>query len=89
MRDDTAEQAPAVPYPTHGVDPRVAAAAAIQAGRGVYVLLAGSGLSTAAGIKTGWQVVQDLIRRVAVAEGVDPGGTGRAIGGLVDTPHAD
>ena len=62
---------PSVPRPTQDVEPRVALATSIQAGRGVYAILAGSGLSTAAGIKTGWQVVQDLIRRVAVAEGVD------------------
>jgi len=29
-------------------------------------------MSSAAGIPTGWQVVQDLIRKVALAEGVDP-----------------
>jgi hypothetical protein len=29
-------------------------------------------MSSAAAIPTGWQVVQDLIRKVALAEGVDP-----------------
>src|SRR6266542_3044910 len=71
-----AERVPSVPIPTKGVEPRVALATAIQAGHGVYAILAGSGLSTASGIKTGWQVVQDLIRRVAVAEGVDPNALG-------------
>ena len=52
---------PSVPRPTQDVESRVALATAIQAGRGVYAILAGSGLSTAAGTKTGWQVVQDLI----------------------------
>jgi hypothetical protein len=35
---------------------------------GVYALLLGSGLSTAAGIPTGWSIVLDLIRRVAAAK---------------------
>ena len=38
----------------------------------IYVVLAGSEVSSAAGIKTGWQVVEDLVRRIAIAEGVDP-----------------
>jgi hypothetical protein len=57
--------------PTLGVDPRVALATAIHASPGVYAVLVGSGMSRAAGISTGWQVVQDLIRNAAVAEGVD------------------
>lgn len=65
-------RSPSVPVPTDGVDPRVALATAVQAGPGVYAVLAGSGVSTGAGIKTGWQVVQDLIRKIAVAEGVKP-----------------
>lgn len=43
----------------------------MEAGRGVYVVLLRSGISTGAGIRTGWGVTQDLIRRVAAAEGVD------------------
>lgn len=38
---------------------------ALHSGRGVYAVLIGSGLSTAAGIPTGYQVVLDLIRRIA------------------------
>jgi hypothetical protein len=34
-------------------------------------VLVGSGLSSAAGVPTGWQVVQDLVRKIARAEGVD------------------
>jgi hypothetical protein len=45
---------------------------------GVYAVLVGSGMSSAAGIPTGWQVVQDLVRRIAVAEGVDPDEFGEA-----------
>ena len=44
----------------------------MHAAPGVYAVLVGSGMSSAAGIPTGWQVVQDLIRKVALAEGVDP-----------------
>src|SRR5262245_34663026 len=61
---------PAVPSPTIGVDGRVAIATAIHASPGVYAVLVGSGMSSAAGIPTGWQVVQDLIRKIAVVEGV-------------------
>lgn len=35
---------------------------------GVYALLIGSGVSTAAGIPTGWEIVQDLISKIAVME---------------------
>lgn len=56
--------------PTAGVDPRVALAASLHASPGVYAVLVGSGLSSAAGIRTGWQVTQDLVRKVALAEGV-------------------
>ena len=38
--------------------------------RGVYAVLAGSGLSRAAGIPTGWEITLDLIRRVARGQGV-------------------
>ena len=39
---------------------------------GRLALLVGSGVSSSAGIPTGWQVVNDLATRLAVAEGVDP-----------------
>lgn len=72
MTDKTSRAPVSVPSPTTGVDPRVALATAIHAAPGVYAVLVGSGMSSAAGVPTGWQVVQDLIRRVAKAEGVDP-----------------
>lgn len=56
--------------PTAGVDPRVALATSLHASPGVYALLVGSGLSSAAGIRTGWQVTKDIVRRIACAEGV-------------------
>lgn len=64
--------APVVELPTDGVDSRVALATALHAAPGVYAVLVGSGMSSAAGVPTGWQVVQDLIRKVALAEGADP-----------------
>ncbi len=66
------DTAPVVELPTEGVNGRVALATALHAAPGVYAVLVGSGMSSAAGVPTGWQVVQDLIRKVALAEGVDP-----------------
>ena len=40
-------------------------ALAVHAGRGVYALLLGSGVSRAAKIPTGWEITLDLIRRLA------------------------
>jgi len=53
--------------PTRGLDPMVALATGVHACPGVYAVLLGSGVSTAAGIPTGWQVVVDLVRRAAAA----------------------
>jgi len=66
--------------PTAGIDGRVALATSMHAAPGVYAVLVGSGMSSAAGVPTGWQVVQDLIRKVGIAEGVDPSDIG-------DTPE--
>lgn len=66
------EPMPVVEFPTDGVDARAVLATALHAAPGVYAVLVGSGMSSAAGIPTGWQVVQDLIRKVALAEGSDP-----------------
>lgn len=43
----------------------------VQSNKGVYALLLGSGVSFAAGIPTGWEVVLDLIRKLAVVQGED------------------
>lgn len=53
--------------PGRGLDPMVALATGVHACPGVYALLLGSGVSTAAGIPTGWRVVVDLVRRAAAA----------------------
>jgi hypothetical protein len=56
--------------PGPGVDRRVALATSIHATPGLYALLLGSGMSSAAGVKTGWEIACDLVRRIAKAEGV-------------------
>jgi hypothetical protein len=48
------------------LDPTLTLALAMQSDPGVYALLVGSGLSRSAGIPTGWEVVLDLIRKVAL-----------------------
>ncbi len=53
------------------IDPMVAMAFAIYSNKGAYALLLGSGISRASGIPTGWEVVLDLIRKVAKLEGDD------------------
>ena len=64
---------PAAVVPTVGIDLRTVLATNLHASPGVYAVLVGSGMSTAAGILTGWKVVLDLIGRVAAAEGVELG----------------
>ncbi len=50
-------------------DPTDSLAFSIQAHRGVYALLIGSGVSKAAQIPTGWDITRDLIRKLAAASG--------------------
>jgi hypothetical protein len=50
-----------------GFDPEITLATSVHASPGVYALLLGSGVSSAAGIPTGWQVVTSLVQRAAVA----------------------
>lgn len=52
-------------------DPATQLAFAIHESRGVFALLLGSGLSRAAEIPTGWEITLDLVRRVALAQGVE------------------
>ncbi|MPV87287.1 hypothetical protein GB882_01295 [Georgenia ruanii] len=49
-------------------------ATSMHAQPGVYAVLLGSGVSTGAGVPTGWGVVQDLVRRAAAAAA--PGDSG-------------
>ena len=55
------------------IDPIQSLAFAIQTHPGVYALLLGSGVSRAAGIPTGWEIVLDLIGKLAAATNVAPG----------------
>ena len=47
------------------IDPLHSLAFTIQANRGVYALLLGSGISRAAKIPTGWEITLDLVRKLA------------------------
>lgn len=53
------------------IDPILSLSFSIQSNPGVYALLVGSGVSRSAGIPTGWEVVLDLIRKLALLEGAD------------------
>ncbi|MDX2110951.1 MAG: SIR2 family protein [Verrucomicrobiota bacterium] len=53
------------------IDPLVSLAFSLHSNKGAYALLLGSGISRASGIPTGWEVVVDLIRKVAKLEGED------------------
>lgn len=50
-----------------GLDPQIVLASSVQAQPGVYALLLGSGVSRAAEIPTGWDIVRSLVRRAAAA----------------------
>jgi hypothetical protein len=50
------------------VDPIVSLAFSMHNAKGVYALLLGSGVSTSAGIPTGWGVVTDLIEKLAAVQ---------------------
>lgn len=49
------------------LDPQLSLALAVSRSPGVYALLLGSGVSTAAGIPTGWRIVQSLVGDLAAA----------------------
>lgn len=53
------------------LSPSAMLATSMHAQPGVYALLLGSGVSTGAGMPTGWGVVTDLVRKVAVQEDAD------------------
>ena len=52
------------------IDPATALAFSVFENKGIYALLIGSGVSRAAHIPTGWEIMLDLSRRVAALEGV-------------------
>jgi hypothetical protein len=47
------------------IEPSLSLAISIYSNRGIYALLLGSGVSRTSGVPTGWEIVQDLIRRLA------------------------
>ena len=51
------------------IDPIQSLAFSIQANPGVYALLLGSGVSRSAGIPTGWEIVNDLLGKLAASQG--------------------
>jgi hypothetical protein len=51
-------------------DPLTQLAFSVYENKGVFAVLLGSGLSRAAEIPTGWEITLDLVRRVALAQGV-------------------
>ncbi len=53
------------------VDPIISLAFAMHSNKGVYAFLLGSGVSRSAGIPTGWEMVLDLIRKMATLAGAD------------------
>ena len=55
--------------PNRIAEPLIQLAFSIHGNPGVYALLVGSGLSSTAGILTGWKVTLDLVRRLATAQG--------------------
>jgi predicted ATPase len=54
-------------------DPIIRLALALNSSRGAYAVLLGSGISAAAGVPTGRQIVADLISKVAALEGTSVG----------------
>lgn len=55
------------------IDTLTSLAFSVNSSKGVYALLLGSGLSTPAGIPTGWDITLDLIRKSAAANNEDCG----------------
>lgn len=61
------------PKPSSALTPQVMLATAMHSQPGVYAVLLGSGVSTGAGIPTGWGVVKHLVRCVAAASSPEDG----------------
>ncbi|PKO63216.1 MAG: hypothetical protein CVU24_00530 [Betaproteobacteria bacterium HGW-Betaproteobacteria-18] len=52
-------------------DPLTQLAFSIVENKGVFAVLIGSGLSRSANIPTGWEITLDLVRRVALSQGIE------------------
>ena len=55
------------------INPIESLAVSMQSQPGVYALLLGSGVSSGAGIMTGWQITLDLVRKLAASQQEDVG----------------
>src|ERR1051325_10144160 len=53
------------------IEPILTLAISVHSSPGIYAFLLGSGVSRSAGIPTGWDIVLDLIRKVAALAGED------------------
>ena len=53
------------------IDPMLSLAFSVHSNKGVFALLIGSGVSRAAGIPTGWEIIIDLIRKLAYLQRED------------------
>ncbi|HEY3266687.1 MAG TPA: SIR2 family protein [Armatimonadota bacterium] len=53
------------------VDPVVSLAFAMHSRKGAYAVLLGSGVSSSAGVLTGWGITLDLVKKVAKLQGAD------------------
>jgi hypothetical protein len=67
----TGATAPSIAPPGPGLDPTLALALGLSSSPGAYAVLLGSGVSRAAQVPTGWEVVLDLICKVAALQGED------------------
>jgi hypothetical protein len=54
------------------IDPFLNLAFSVFSSKGVYALLLGSGVSRASGVPTGWEILEDLMRKLAHLEGELP-----------------
>ena len=56
------------------IDPIINLVFSVQSNKGVYALLLGSGVSRSSGIPTGWEIVIDLIEKMAeqIGESCEP-----------------
>ena len=57
----------------NAIDPIQSLSFSMQANRRVYALLLGSGVSRSAGIPTGWEIVLDLLGKLAATTGDSSG----------------
>src|ERR1035437_11081736 len=60
------------------IEPSLSLAVSVQSNPGVYALLIGSGVSRSSGVPTGWEIVVELIRRLAKLKGEECGNDPRS-----------